>query len=109
QIRVLIEVIKHEPDRPLLRLLRNPLRHNDHLPSRLERKRHQTGDGSPSTTTATSASPTSSSARHGASCTEPLKPATSSRSCSTATPARHPHSKAASTRKSATCYATTAA
>ncbi|MFJ6653815.1 hypothetical protein ACIQLJ_13580, partial [Microbacterium sp. NPDC091313] len=30
----------------LLLLLGNPLRHDQHLPSRLERKRHQTGDGS---------------------------------------------------------------
>lgn len=43
----------HEPDRALLRLVRNHLRHERHLPSRRERKRHQTGDDSGETYVAT--------------------------------------------------------
>jgi hypothetical protein len=42
----LIKMVKNQPHRTLLRLLGNPLRHDQHCPSRLERKRHQTGDGS---------------------------------------------------------------
>jgi hypothetical protein len=46
-VRVLIKMVQHQPRRTLLRLLRNPLRHDQYCPSRLKKKRHQTGDGSP--------------------------------------------------------------
>ena len=39
-------MIKNKPHRTLLHLHENPLQYHQHLPSRLERKRHQTGDGS---------------------------------------------------------------
>ena len=49
EVRILIEMVKDQPHSTLLGVLRDSLWHGVYLPSRLERKRHQTGDGSGST------------------------------------------------------------